>query len=422
MYSYEKLARILRTDKDAIRILGEKLESVTGRKNVMEKIAEENRAAIASRLGILGIDNPNTSAKEIYDALIKKLETDDTNLYKVLGEPKATSSKDWDKILKTSQGLISPPMGFFLKKEKAEEFLKNQPPMRVVRSLGYRNIDELIANENFLEIFSSLRFIEGGEWLSNTFFKQYESLKPTDFEEREIVPLAIPEKWSVLAQEFIQEKHHNISHLKELGVIYVIPLSLEITGETLRNFSLILHYFNEITFYSDIFRKLAQDEKTFAQNVISLLRGDVIDERLSPSAGGLQKSQWLIIQRYLAKGDQNDWRLFEPHINPEALHWERAERQLLMISRELKGFTGDLSFWHDLNWVGDYFKSDTGIDVLVSFNLVDVSMSLVKKKELVKYLYHNQESLWNKIFMEYFDEEKMEQTIKENIFKGWFEV
>lgn len=418
---YEKIARILRVDKDVTRVIEEKLGSLTGKKNVMEKIAHDNDDAISTRLRLLGIGS-DASAKTIYDALISKLETDDINLYKVLGEPKATSAKDWDGILKTSQSLINPPKGFFLKKEKAVEFLKNQPPMKVVHSLGYRNVDDLIANEDFFEVFSSLRFIEGGEWLSNVFFKQYETLTPNDFEEREIKTLAVSEKWSVLAQEFIQGKHHNISHLKELGVIYVIPLSLEITGETIRNFSLILHYFNEIAFYTDLFKRYSLDEKTFAQNIISLLRGDVIDERPSLPAGGSDKSQWLVIQRYLAKIDPNDWRLYEPHVSPEALHWERAERMLFLISRELKGFSGDFTFWHDLNWVGDYFKSDVGIDVLVAFNLVDTSMSLVKKKELVKYLYHQEESLWNKIFIEYFGEEKMEEIIKENILKGWFEV
>ncbi len=43
-------------------------------------------------------------------------------------------------------------------------------------------------------------------------------------------------------------------------------------------------------------------------------------------------------------------------------------------------------------------------------------------KEIIKYLYHHQESLWNKIFTEYFGEEKMEELIKENIIKGWFEI
>lgn len=421
MQAYEKIAKILRTDKDNIRILEEKLEKVTGKKGVMDKIVEENSFAIKGRLDILGLKD-SLSAKEIYNALIRKIEADNFNLHKALGEPKATVSKDWERVLAAAREAASPSKGFFLKKEKALELLRKEPPMKVIHALGYRNVDELIENENFLEIFCSLRFVEGGEWLNGAFFKNYENLKASDFEEREITTIALSEKWAKLAQEFIKKKHHNISHLKELGVIYVLPLSLEISGETLRNFLLILHYFNEVAFYSDLFKKFSGmsggGEDSFSKNLISLLRGDVIDQRLPET----EFSRWMIIQRYLAKDDQNDWRLFEPHINPEAIHWERAERMVITAARKSGTLSLDLGFWHDLNWVGDYFKSDTGMDVLVSFNVIDAAMDLVKEKEMVKYLYHHQESLWNKIFIEYFGEEKMVEMAKDNIIRGYMEI
>ena len=151
-----------------------------------------------------------------------------------------------------------------------------------------------------------------------------------------------------------------------------------------------------------------------------MLRGDIVESRLPPPTQ--EKTQWLIVQRYLAKDDENDWRLFEPHINPEALHWERAEKLLVKTGKSLDNFSVDLAFWQNLNWIGDYFMTESGIEVLVSFNLIDTAMSLVKEKELVKYLYHHQEALWNKIFTEYFGEEKMEELIKENIVKGYFEI
>lgn len=417
MTSYEKIAKIFRTDKDTVRLLEEKLSASTGKKNVIEKIIEENETQIRSRLDFLGLGR-QINAKEIYDALISKIEADDNKLFKVLDSPLVTAPNDWQRVLKIAQLIANNPKGFFLKKEKAIEFLKNQPPLKIIEALGYKSVNEMIQRENIFEIFSALRFVEGSEWLNKVFFKQYKNLKADDFEEREIEVLALPERWVEIAQNFIKYKHHNISHLKELGVIYVIPLSLEISGETLRNFSLILHYFNEIPFYSDIIKKFASDEKSFADNLISLLRGDVLDERLPIT----KKSQWLVIQRYLGKDDEHDWRLFEPHINPEALHWEKAERMLVKAGESLDHFSADMSFWRDLNWVGDYFKTETGIDVLVSFNLVDTAMSLVKEKELVKYLYHHQEALWNKIFIEYFGEEKMEETMKENIIRGYFEV
>ncbi|MEK7555428.1 MAG: hypothetical protein AAB516_01250 [Patescibacteria group bacterium] len=421
MESYQKIAKILRVDKDTIRILGEKLGVITGKIGAIGKIVEENETQIRKRLDFLGLGR-QVLAKEVYSALISKIEADDNKLFKALGSPSATVSKDWQRVLEVVKNIAGKPKGFFLKKEKAIEFLKNQPPLNILRILNYKSVDEMFQKEDIFEIFSALRFVEGNEWLNNVFFKQYKNLLPTDFEERGIEVRALSEKWVEIARDFIKHKHHNISHLKELGVIYVIPLSLEISGETLRNFALILHYFNEIRFYSELFERFGKQSDNFAKNLISLLRGDVIDNRLPLPAGGQNKTQWMVIQRYLAKDDENDWRLFEPHINPEAFHWERAERMLVKCGEVLDGFSTDLSFWSDLNWVGDYFKTDTGIDALVSFNLVDTAMSLVKEKNLVKYLYHHQESLWNKIFIEYFGEEKIEEMIKENIIKGYFEI
>ena len=419
MLPYEKIAKILRVDKDTIRLLEEKLGALTGKKEAMAKIVEENEAAIRNRLDFLGLGR-KINAKQVYDALLSKIEADDTELFKVLGSPSATSSSDWQRVLEIAQNIAGQSEGFFLKKEKAIEFLINQPPQKILQVLNYKNVEEMLVKEDVFEIFSALRFVEGGDWLNEKFFKQYEGLKPSDFEKRKIKVLALPERWAAIAQNFVRHKYHNISHLKELGVIYTIPLSLEISGETLRNFSLILHYFNEIKFYSDLFEKFANDVDGFAQNLISLLRGDIIDKRLSQISS--EKTQWLIVQRYLAKDDENDWRLFEPHINPEALHWERAEKILVKVGQSLNNLSADLAFWQNLNWVGDYFQTEAGIDVLVSFNLVDMAMSLVKEKELIKYLYHHQEALWNKIFCEYFGEEKMEELMKENIIKGWFEI
>jgi hypothetical protein len=237
-------------------------------------------------------------------------------------------------------------------------------------------------------------------------------LKPTDFEEREIQTKVLGMKWISAAEKFIEKKYHNISHLKELGIIFIIPINLKVSGETLRTLSLLCHYFYEVYFYSDLIREFAEKKSAdFATEFISLLRGDVLKKLPSAAAG---HQSFFIIQRYLAKDDENDRRLFLPHLNPEALHWDKTEESLAKIE--------GLNFWKDLDWVGDFFKTETGSEVLVSFNLVDTIMSLVKEKEMVKYLFHHQEALWNKIFINYFGQEKVEEIIKQNLIKGLFEV
>lgn len=411
-----QLAKILRTDMDVLAKLEQNLGALTGKKDVLDTLAAENEALIADRLSYLGV-NKDISARGMYMALTEKIKLDDTKLFEALGRPLTTNPDDWQRVLSVALKAANPAKGFFLKKEKAVELLMKNPPQKIMAALGFSDVPSMLAKEDLFEVFSALRFIEGSEWLNTVFFKPYEELTPNDFEERDITVRALPQKWREMAEGYVKKKYHNISHLKELGVLFVIPLSINVPGETIRNYSLILHYLYEIPFYSRLFARFAKEPQTFARNFVSLLRGDVYDRRLPEEEG---KTHWLVVQRYLAKDDEFDWRLFEPRVNPEARHWTNAEEAIIRTGDMLGGFSKELEFWYHLNWVGNYFKDESGVETLVSFNLVDTAMSLVMEKNQVKYLYHHQEALWNKIFAEYFGVEELEKKIEENIIKGYF--
>ena len=168
--------------------------------------------------------------------------------------------------------------------------------------------------------------------------------------------------------------------------------------------------------FSKLFKKFSV-EADFSAKLKSLLRGDVPE-------GPAPKNGFRIVQRYLAKDDKNDPRLFEPHINPEAEHWYKAEGDLAKLG-SLPGAEGNtFGYWQGLDFVGDFFPGPAEASAkvaggeLVSFDLIDLVMSLVKKGE-IKYLYHQQEALWNKIFIEYLGREKVNELIEENIIKGF---
>ncbi len=415
--SAEKIAKILRADKDDIRKAEKRLSEITGKRNVLDNLVEENERQVKTSLEKLGVSE-DVGAKEVYNALTLKIEEDDKNLSKAMGDPISGKREDCRKVLAMVKGVVDTRKGFFLKEDKAKEFLVSTSPKNVMKYLGYDSATEMLEKEDLYEVFSSLRFLEGGKWLNDVFLEQYKSLSPDDFEERDVVVKALSEKWNGAAESFMKKKWHNISHLKEMGIVFVIPRTLGIPGELLRMVSLVLHYLNEIPFYSDIFKQSAEVPEMFSERIISLLQGVTIDRKMAEE----EKSLWLVIQRYLAKDDENDWRLFVPHINPEALHWMRAEENLVKMGNSLNHFGESLEFWKNLDWVGSYFKDESGNDVLVSFDLVDTVMSLVKEKELIKYLYHHQEALWNKIFMEYFGKDRLEYFMKEYLVQGYFEI
>ncbi len=413
MEPYQQIARILRTDQDIIKNLQSRMEKTSGKIGVLDSLVKENRMQIEKSNRVFGFDG-HLSLMSVVEALQDKLKSDEEKLKIIFGGIHLTETTGCEKIIEFANKFLNPKEGSFLKKEKAIELLRANPPQNVLKFLGYQGIDEALQKENLFELFASLRFGEEKDWLNNVFFKQYEALTPKDFEKRKIQYFGFSEKFSPLAQEFIQKKYHNLSHLKELGVIFIVPFSEEnlglslVPGQLMKIFSLAFHYFHEVTFYSELFEQIFL-KPDFSQSFVSLLRGDVLEPKID-----LSSSTWLVTQRYLEKDDPFEIGLMVPHINPESIHWAKAQNDISKINPEFE-------FWHGKDWIGDYFKDEVGADDLVSFNLVDVAMSLADKNQGKFYTYHQREALWNKIFAEYLGWEVLEKTAKENIVSGRIE-
>ncbi len=411
--SIERIARVLRTDKDTVGNLCKRMEEVTGKRNVPQKVMEENDLLVEKSLTALGVGGKAFNF-EVYQALIAKVKKNDATIFELFRKPRCIDYKGCKTLLNFAEELANVGEGFFLKKEKATELLKNEPPVNIMKALGYKEVNELIEKEDIDQVFAALRFGEERQWLNEVFFAQYKNLTVNDFERRGIRLEVLDGKWLTIAEQFLKKKYHNVSHLKELGVIFVIPLELKTPGETMRVFGLILHYLHEVNFYAKLFTLYAQTPSNFAERVISCLRGDVLDEQMHSHV----VSNWLIVQRYLAKEDEYDWRLFAPHVNPEALHWTKAEEDVARLNERFENL--DLHFWHNLDFVGEFYRTESGVDNLVSFNLIDTVMSLVMEKDMIKYLYHHQEAMWNKLFMEYVGgRDEMERLTVENFMKGY---
>ena len=426
MNSVEKLAQILGTPAQELLEVDTKMSAVSGKTGVLEAVVADNDQNIDRVLADLGMSR-ESSAEDVYDALTQKLMNIDKKLFELLGRPDLSKlSNDAGKIRETALGIFTPPKGFFIKKEKVAELLEKDPPQSLLDHFGYKNVAELIEKEGFASVVAALRFTQTTEWMHQFFDVAYAGLKPEDFEDRDVEIKVMDTKWLSIAEKFIGKKFHNVSHLKEYGVIFISPDPIDVAGETLRMFLLVLHYLHEVPFYSNLFRKFLHDTD-FIPKLQSLLRGDVSEGPTHQS----QNISWRIVQRYLAKDDPNDFRLHERHVDPEAQHWYLVAHNFQKLA-EVMGDTDEkfnISYWTELDCVGDFFASTakssskfaTGTEKLVSFDILDLIMSLAQKSE-VKYLYHQQEAMWNAIFSEYLGRDTMNQLIEGNIIKGFIEL
>ena len=415
MSSIQKISKILGVDVKILERMNAYMEKITGKTGVFDSIIYSNNNTIEKILNKFGIILGNSDA--VSRLILDNLRSIDNELFNVLDRPDLRSVSGATALISAAyKATPEDDIGFFLKKDKAREMLLNTPPPNIIAGLKYKNARELLEKEKLEEVFPAIRFFETREWMNNIFLPEYKKFKTSDFEHRPIDLIVLSEKWLKLTKNFMHKKYHNVSHLKELGIVFIIPIEIDTPGQTLRMFSLLLHYLYEVPFYSKLIKNYSKRSEKFADKLISLLRGDVIESTNYELQITNDKFILPIVQRYLIKDDSQDKRLFMPHINPEAIHWKKAQNVLIGFMKK-QGF--DISYLRNIDFVGDFFPIDHKQE-LISFDLVDNVMSLVEKR---KFTYHYKEALWNKIFSEFIGgDKKIEEMIINNMDKGYIEL
>lgn len=379
----------------------DQLEQITGKKGIDAKLTAEIAEKAASHMKRLGLAH-DASGQTLYAALIKQVQAHDEHLARTLGGQDPTSIPEMiPLIVDRVRNLDVPKGGFFLREEVAKAMLIAHPPQQIMARLGYTDVAQMLEKESIYEIYLSLRFVQDPGWL-NEFDASYSSLKAEDFDERDLKFIIFDTaKWGDIAEHYIQKKRHNITHTKELGAIGVMPMTEQhMNGVTLKVLPLLVHYLNEIRLYSAFF-KLMQDKKNFGEIVATTLIADPSHARFL--AG--QKIHWRVLQRYFGKlPKEHHPEQFQPHVQPEDLHWRKAEEVLYDIDPELE-------FWREMDYVAVMRPSGT-----VTFNLMDISLSY--SNEIAydeRYLYHFRESLWNEVFARYLGEKTLEEQVLERL-------
>jgi len=379
------------------------LEIDTGKKAIDLKltaeIIEKTQAAIRS----LGLDTKDTNDKELFHALEHRVAEHNKHLAMSLGSSDDAPVKELvPKLVEVANQANIPRQAWVLKKSVAKELLREMPPKVMMKHLGYRSIESMFKNENFSEIYTALRFSEGDEWLNsyNELFSH--RISPSDFENRPIeIVIMDHAKWADMTAHFVHKKKHNITHTKELGVIVVVPMrQTHMRGLSLKTLPLMFHYINEIRLYSSFF-KFKSTQPDFGKVISNTL---IADTGTGATIANFH-IHWRVIQRYFGKLGDEPPEVFQPHVQPEDLHWRRAAEVMCEVSPELK-------FWSNLEYVARVDQDSNP----VAFNLFDVSFAYSNQEKFeTRYFYHMREALWNEIFMRYMGESVLKKQILQQL-------
>ena len=413
----KKITKLLRmSDENVLTDLFARMEKLTGKKGVAEKIYEENEQIAKQKLEDMGIVKEKADAQYVEAEILKKTGEADNSFFEFLGRPDFGVPEGYARMIELAKEIRpGEEKGFFLKEEKLKDLVFLNPPKNIIKALNYKDAKELLDKESIYHIFAALRFAESERWLNESFLRPYYDLIPDNFQEREIKIEILPQKWAEIGEKFVGKKLHNISHLKEAGMIFVVPTKRNgFLGQSLETFTLIFHYLYEVKFYSDLFQKY------FSLPNLGTRLVEFLAARVSSAPLPREGNFWRIIPRYLAKLNESDQRLFEPHINPEPLHWLKAENDIdafVAKNPQIK-----LAFWRGVDdFAGDIFPAGKKGEDIVSFDLIDNIISL-SRGSIGKYMYHQQEALWNKIFIEFMGQDGIEKSIIDNLEKGFIEL
>lgn len=392
------ISELLNAKEPLFSLSLKQLENASHNKGVDIKLGTEIMAKAHKAMDEMGLDRKDTTGEELYQALINQAKLHDEHLAKSLGATDPTNVEEIVPLaLERVKQTDMPTDCWVLKKSVAKEFLRKTPPKNIMKKLGYRSVDSMLKKENISEIYGALRFAEDEDWL-NEFNEHYKSVAPSDFETREIEIVQMPkERWGDIAKHFVEKKKHLHTHLKEMGVVVVMPSHIEhMSGIATKAITLSFHYYNEIRLYSAFF-KFKQVQPNFGEIFVETL---IADPDLGPVMSG-NNIHWRVIQRYFGKlKDEYHPEIFEPHVQPEDLHWRKAEELMYQIDPELK-------FWKDLDYVGLMYDGKP-----VTFNLMDVSLGYsngISYDE--RYIYHFREALWNEVFVRYMGQGVLEEQV-----------
>lgn len=400
------LSELLLAEEPMFALSLRQLEDRSGRPGVDIRLTAEILGKVQLKTKELGLDADDTTPQELYYALENRVANDNRRITKeLLGFPPSHDViRDlvpaMVKIVKASK---VPKKCWVLKRSAAKKLLKKMPPKAMMKHLGYRSIDSMLKNEPFDEMYTALRFSEGADWLKK-YNELFKSIKPTDFEERNIsIVMLDHDKWADLSDAFTKKKLHNVTHTKELGVVAVLPMKRErMRGLPLKTMSLLFHYVNEIRLYSAFF-KLKSTSPHFGADVVDTINAD--KSTAAVMAG--HHIHWRVVQQYLGRHkDKSHPEAFQPHVQPEDLHWRKAEEALYELDPKLE-------FWQDLDYVARHIRKN--VDP-VTFNFMDVAFAYSNEEKFEKrYVYHFRESLWNEVFIRYMGESVLEQQILEQL-------
>lgn len=395
------LSELLQATGPHFRMQLNQLERVSGHRNTDIKLTVEVVQAAKQKIRQLGLDQHDTTGRELYHTLLQRIDADDKRLERALRTRAATYvSAEADLLAGLQYALqdqVAGMKGMGLKTSALKKMLKALPPKRVQRLLGYRSLDAMLRHESTVQLVAVARQLETATW-RRSWLESYKKLSPASFEERNLqVFTADDERWTEVARVVAEQQAHTVIALPEAGAILLLPMPEDHpSGMVIAATALALHELNTVSAAGTYIRS-AQVHGDFGQKIYQVASG-----RIDLEAPHMpQAMPWQLVQRYFAttKSLINE-DIFGPYVDSSDFSWHDVEAKLSELCPSL-------AFWHDTAHL-TYLHDGQPI----SLNVVDAAINACNRLSYeARSVYHAQQSLWNELTLRYLNHASVEQAV-----------
>ena len=142
-----------------------RLEAANGHPAADIRLTSDILRRSRAKLMELGLDPDDTTLKELYQALQQRVKEDDRRLTRNLQIQAATHiSAEADVVagmVHVLQQLPDSRRSFALKTSVLKSLLRQNPPKRAMKQLGYRSLDSLLKHESPVLVLSAAWLADG---------------------------------------------------------------------------------------------------------------------------------------------------------------------------------------------------------------------------------------------------------------------
>lgn len=366
----------------------EKLERLSGKPGVDIRLTGELKLLFKEKARLLGLDENDTTAGELYFAMSQLALKHSDELAEVIGaKPDDTPRQMVNKAIRFVDKRIGKKSVWSLKDSSARRQLKLNPPKKLMKIFSIRSIDSALKRENVSVFYCYAPLSEPSSWFSK-YAAQADKLSISDFDYKPVsISILSDIRRRQLDKAGIRLKHIIYAHQETAGIEIAVP-DKRFKGDVLFVVDSILLQIKNIVRLAAFYKSQSLKPDFFTN--ISRIRSEGLDFMES----GDSAIGWPAIVYGATELNIPDLLNDETVLDPEEL--------LVPSLPQLAGF----GFWQ--HPFGAYQESD----IVVPFNLSDMIVNAINGTEPARaYKENARKNLKNELFARYLKHEPVRAIV-----------